>query len=223
MSRPNRHVPQLTRRQVMRLAAAGALGASASGWIEALAADAAAHPSRRKSCILLWMSGGPSQTDTFDPKPGHANSGPFKPIADGGAGDAARPAPAQARQAGQGPRHHPLDELQGRGPRPGHLLPPDRLPAAWARSATRRSARWSPTSSTTSRPNCRGSSASRRSGRSTPAAFSSGFLGPKCAPLNVGERTSAAGAGRRELRRCGSRISTSRAGSAAREPTSGSS
>ena len=26
------------------------------------------------------MSGGPSQTDTFDPKPGHANSGPFKPI-----------------------------------------------------------------------------------------------------------------------------------------------
>ena len=58
----------------------GALGASASGWIEALAADAAGHPNRRKSCILLWMSGGPSQTDTFDPKPGHANSGPFKPI-----------------------------------------------------------------------------------------------------------------------------------------------
>ena len=80
MSRSNRHVPQLTRRQVMRLAAVGALGASASGWIEALAADTAAHPNRRKSCILLWMSGGPSQTDTFDPKPGHANSGPFKPI-----------------------------------------------------------------------------------------------------------------------------------------------
>ena len=81
MSRPIRHVPQLNRRQVMRLAAAGALGASASGWIEALAADTAAHPRRHKSCILLWMSGGPSQTDTFDPKPGHANSGPFKPIA----------------------------------------------------------------------------------------------------------------------------------------------
>ena len=26
------------------------------------------------------MSGGPSQIDTFDPKPGHANGGPFKPI-----------------------------------------------------------------------------------------------------------------------------------------------
>src|SRR5262249_19001178 len=74
MSRPNGPVPQRTRRQVMRLAAMGALGASTSGWIEALAADAAAHPNRRKSCILLWMSGGPSQTDPFDPKPAHANS-----------------------------------------------------------------------------------------------------------------------------------------------------
>ena len=44
MNRPNRQVPQLTRRQVLRLAAAGALGASASGWIEALAADTAARP-----------------------------------------------------------------------------------------------------------------------------------------------------------------------------------
>jgi uncharacterized protein (DUF1501 family) len=26
------------------------------------------------------MSGGPSQIDTFDPKPGHANAGPFRPI-----------------------------------------------------------------------------------------------------------------------------------------------
>jgi len=26
------------------------------------------------------MAGGPTQTDTFDPKPGHANAGPFKSI-----------------------------------------------------------------------------------------------------------------------------------------------
>jgi DNA-directed RNA polymerase specialized sigma24 family protein len=30
-----------------------------------------------RSCILLWMGGGPSQIDTFDPKPGHVNGGPF--------------------------------------------------------------------------------------------------------------------------------------------------
>src|SRR5690606_32035628 len=29
---------------------------------------------------LLWMPGGPSQTDTFDMKPDHANGGEFKPI-----------------------------------------------------------------------------------------------------------------------------------------------
>jgi uncharacterized protein (DUF1501 family) len=74
-------VPSLSRRDWLRLTTAGALGASTSGWFEALAADAAGDPRRKRSCILLWMSGGPSQLDTFDLKPGHANAGPFKPIA----------------------------------------------------------------------------------------------------------------------------------------------
>jgi RNA polymerase sigma factor (sigma-70 family) len=32
------------------------------------------------SVILLWMSGGPSQIDTWDPKPGQQNGGPFRAI-----------------------------------------------------------------------------------------------------------------------------------------------
>ncbi len=36
---------------------------------------------RKRSCILLWMNGGPSQMDTFDLKPGHENGGTFKEIA----------------------------------------------------------------------------------------------------------------------------------------------
>jgi hypothetical protein len=68
----------LTRREWLRLAAAGVVGFSSSGWIESLAQDAAKHPQRRRSCILLWMAGGPSQTDTFDLKPGHPNGGEFK-------------------------------------------------------------------------------------------------------------------------------------------------
>src|SRR5436190_10486305 len=71
----------LSRRDLFRLSAAGVLGASTSGWFEALAADAAKTPQRKRACILLWMSGGPSQMDTFDLKPGHANGGPYKPIA----------------------------------------------------------------------------------------------------------------------------------------------
>ncbi len=35
---------------------------------------------RAKHCIVLFMSGGASQLDTFDPKPGTKNGGPFAPI-----------------------------------------------------------------------------------------------------------------------------------------------
>ena len=61
--------PHVSRRDWLRLTAAGSLGVSLSGWLEVLAADAAAHPQRRRSCILLWMDGGPSHIETFDPKP----------------------------------------------------------------------------------------------------------------------------------------------------------
>ncbi len=73
--------PRLTRREWLRLSAAGVAAVSASGWIERLAHSAAAHPLRKRACILLWMSGGPSQMDTFDLKPGHANGGLFKEVA----------------------------------------------------------------------------------------------------------------------------------------------
>ncbi len=71
----------LSRRDWLRLSAAGVVGRSVSGWLEALAADAAGNPQRKRSCILLWMNGGPSQMDTFDLKPSSANGGPFKEAA----------------------------------------------------------------------------------------------------------------------------------------------
>lgn len=70
----------LTRREWMRLSAAGIVGASMSGWLQNLAAEAAGNKSQRRSVILLWMSGGPTQIDTFDVKPDHTNGGPLKPI-----------------------------------------------------------------------------------------------------------------------------------------------
>jgi hypothetical protein len=72
---------RLSRRDGLRLAAAGVVPFSVSGWLGALADGAGVSPARKRSCILLWMSGGPSQLDTFDLKPGHANGGPFKEIA----------------------------------------------------------------------------------------------------------------------------------------------
>lgn len=70
-----------SRRQWLQAAALGLVGASASGWFPLLADQLAADPRRRRHCILLWMTGGPTQTDTFDMKPGHANGGEFKEVA----------------------------------------------------------------------------------------------------------------------------------------------
>jgi uncharacterized protein (DUF1501 family) len=71
---------RLSRREWLKLSTAGVVGYSMSGWLGSLAADLAKNPLRKRSCILLWMGGGPSQLDTFDLKPGHPNGGPFSPI-----------------------------------------------------------------------------------------------------------------------------------------------
>jgi len=71
---------QITRREWLRWTTGGLLGCSLSRWLPLLAAETAEHTERKRSCILLWMSGGPSQMDTFDLKPGHKNGGPFKSI-----------------------------------------------------------------------------------------------------------------------------------------------
>src|SRR3954447_1022957 len=71
----------LSRRDFMKLSAAGVTGVSLSGWLNVLANRVAAEGGQKhKSCILLWMDGGPSHKDTFDLKPGTAQGGPFKPI-----------------------------------------------------------------------------------------------------------------------------------------------
>jgi hypothetical protein len=76
----------LSRRDCLRIAGLrmtglGLLGFGMSGWMPLLAAEAVADPARRRQCVLLWMSGGPSQIDTFDLKPGHENGGPYREIA----------------------------------------------------------------------------------------------------------------------------------------------
>ena len=83
--RGSRRALELSRRGWLRLAAsslaAGSLATtSVCRWFAPLAAHAAGDPARQRSCILLWMTGGPSQLETFDPKPGHENGGPTTAI-----------------------------------------------------------------------------------------------------------------------------------------------
>lgn len=70
-----------TRRDVMRLAAAGVFAPTLSGWLPVLARAAPkGGTGKAKSCILLWMDGGPTHKDTWDLKPDSKGAGEFKPI-----------------------------------------------------------------------------------------------------------------------------------------------
>jgi hypothetical protein len=64
----------------LKSSAALGLAASSLNWTDVIAARADELRSRGMACIVLWMSGGPSQFETFSPKPGHANGGETKAI-----------------------------------------------------------------------------------------------------------------------------------------------
>lgn len=60
----------LSRRQFLRVGGISTLGLSLPAFLRLKQASAATSPSKKNiNCILLWMQGGPSHHDTFDPKP----------------------------------------------------------------------------------------------------------------------------------------------------------
>ncbi len=70
----------LSRRSMLRETLGGALGVAAMGYA-GLAAPAAVPAGSRKKLLLLFLSGGASQLETFDPKPDSKYGGPFRSIA----------------------------------------------------------------------------------------------------------------------------------------------
>ncbi|MDB5306235.1 MAG: hypothetical protein JWO38_437 [Gemmataceae bacterium] len=72
----------LTRRHLLRVGAVST-AVSVSGWFGKLAQAAATGSSTKpkRSCILLWMNGGPATIDLWDRKLDHENGGPYKEIA----------------------------------------------------------------------------------------------------------------------------------------------
>lgn len=64
---------------MLHLGVQGALASMVGRWLErpAMALTPAAHA---RACVVLWLNGGPSHLDTWDPKPGTATGGPFKAI-----------------------------------------------------------------------------------------------------------------------------------------------
>ncbi|HKD35810.1 MAG TPA: DUF1501 domain-containing protein, partial [Pirellulales bacterium] len=74
-------VPEgMTRRHFMtHLAGASAMMVPAMSFTNTLLANATDLRRRHKSCIMLWMGGGPATIDMWDLKPGAPTGGEFKP------------------------------------------------------------------------------------------------------------------------------------------------
>jgi hypothetical protein len=70
----------VSRRGFLRRLAVGSIAVAGLRWADGLAAYAGEMKKQGRACILLWMAGGPSQFETFDPKPGSENQGPTKAI-----------------------------------------------------------------------------------------------------------------------------------------------
>jgi len=74
---------------LLRLAGGAAAGAVAPALLELITRHALAQTApgvRKKQLVLVWLDGGPSHFETFDPKPGAATGGPFA-AAETGIGD----------------------------------------------------------------------------------------------------------------------------------------
>jgi hypothetical protein len=174
----------LARRDVLKLAGMGLVGASGSGWFPALAQELATNPQRRRHAILLWMTGGPSQTDTFDMKPDHINGGSFKEVETAVPGlRFSEHLPKLAEQADRLAIIRSLATKEGDHDRGTHLVRTGHPPGTDVRYPSIACSLSKELHSTQiDLPNYVSVGAQQFS----PAAFGPGFLGPKYAPATVG-------------------------------------
>ena len=89
----------MNRRHFLKhLAGASALMGPALSLTHTLRANAATIGRNHKSCILLWMGGGPPSIDIWDMKPGAPTAGTYKPISTTGDGQITELLPQVAQQ-----------------------------------------------------------------------------------------------------------------------------
>ncbi|QDT50107.1 hypothetical protein Pan258_41630 [Symmachiella dynata] len=174
-----------TRRDWMSMTAGGLLGASMSRWMPLLAADTAAAAERKRSCILLWMPGGPSQMDTFDLKPEHKNGGEFSEIETSVPGiRISEHLPQLAKQMDECAIVRSMSTKEGDHGRATYLMRTGYLPQGPLRHPTLGSLFSKELAQTEADlPNFISVAPYRFL---SPAAFGPGYLGPQFAPLVVG-------------------------------------
>jgi hypothetical protein len=185
---------QLSRRDLLRLTSCGAFGLSMSRWFPALAEETAKNPRRKRACILLWMTGGPTQIDTFDPKPGHENGGPYKAIDTSVPGiQVGEHLPKLAKLMNHAAVIRSMTTKEGDHTRATYLLRTGYLPQGPIHYPTLGSV-WSKElgSDDAELPNFVSVAPYRFL---SPAAYGPGFLGPRYAPLVVGSSNNVPGRG----------------------------
>ncbi len=174
-------------------AQAVAIGASRCNWAHAL--NQQLPTSSRKRLILLWMAGGPSQIDSFDMKPGHANGGSFREIETAVPGiRICEHLPKLAKWTQQMAIVRSLQTKEGdhgrgtylvrTGQRPGSPVRYPPLPASLAKAIAEQPATNPPSEKiATGQLSVPDYVAIQPPSAIEPTAFGSGFLGPKHQPL----------------------------------------
>src|SRR5689334_8868699 len=59
---------EVNRRGFLKVGTASLFSMLMAQWLDPRTAQAQVEPKKAKACILLWMNGGPSHLDTWDPK-----------------------------------------------------------------------------------------------------------------------------------------------------------
>jgi hypothetical protein len=121
----------IRRRDFLRGITTAGIAAGTLSWRELVMLEAAELKKRGMSMILLWMQGGPSQFETFNPKPGHENGGETPAI------DTAIPGiqisanfPEMAKALKHAALIRSMTSKEGSHPRATHLLHTGYLPNA---------------------------------------------------------------------------------------------
>lgn len=121
----------LKRRAFLRAVTAAGLASGTLSWTDIMTLHADDLRRRGLACILLWMQGGPSQFETFAPKPGHANGGETRAISTSIAGmEFAEHLPSLARMAGDLCVVRSMTSREGSHPRATYLMHTGYLPTA---------------------------------------------------------------------------------------------
>lgn len=121
----------LKRRDFLKALPLAGLAAGALSWTDRITVAAEELRKQDMACILLWMQGGPSQFETFSPKPEHANGGETKAIATSVSGiEISEHLPNVAKQMGDVCLIRSMTSKEGSHPRASYLMHTGYLPTA---------------------------------------------------------------------------------------------